>query len=110
MLEAELTEHLGATSYERNEEREGYRNGHYTRSLVTRVGPVALRVPRDGDGTFSTKPFERYQRSEDAMVLALMEMMVNGVSTRKVKRITEMLCGREFSRSMVSRLVKGLNK
>jgi transposase-like protein len=110
VLEAEMTEHLGAEPNERTEEREGYRNGHYTRSLVTRVGPLTLRVPRARDGSFSTKVFQRYQRSEKALVLALMEMMVNGVSTRKVKRITEKLCGREFSSSTVSRLAKGLDE
>jgi transposase-like protein len=110
VLEAEMTEHLGAEPDERTEEREGYRNGHYTRSLVTRVGPLTLRVPRSRDGTFSTKIFQRYQRSEKALVLALMEMLVNGVSTRKVKRVTEELCGREFSKSTVSRLAKGLNE
>ncbi|MFB6368229.1 MAG: IS256 family transposase [Gemmatimonadota bacterium] len=110
VLEAEMTEHLGAEPDERTEDREGYRNGHYTRSLVTRVGPLTLRVPRSRDGTFSTKIFQRYQRSEKALVLALMEMLVNGVSTRKVKRVTEELCGREFSKSTVSRLAKGLNE
>ena len=110
VLEAEMTEHLGAEPNEQTEEREGYRNGHYTRSLVTRVGPLTLRVPRSRDGTFSTKIFARYQRSEKALVLALMEMLVNGVSTRKVKRVTEELCGREFSKSTVSRLAKGLNE
>ena len=78
-----MTEHLGAEPDERTEEREGYRNGHYTRSLVTRVGPLTLRVPRSRDGTFSTKIFQRYQRSEKALALALMEMLVNGVSTRR---------------------------
>ena len=110
VLEAEMTEHLGAEPNERTEEREGYRNGHYTRSLVTRVGPLTLRVPRARDGSFSTKIFAHYQRSEKALVLGLMEMMVNGVSTRKVKRITEELCGREFSKSTVSRLAKGLDE
>lgn len=67
-------------------------------------------MPRFRDGTFSTKIFARYQRSEKALVLALMEMMVNGVSTRKVRRITDELCGREFPRSTVSELAKKLDE
>jgi transposase-like protein len=73
------------------------------------VGTIELRVPRDREGTFRTELFERYQRSEQALVVALMEMVVNGVSTRKVKRITERLCGHAFSKSTVSELVKGLD-
>lgn len=109
VLEAEISEHLGAEPHERTEERQGWRNGHYTRSLTTRVGTLELRVPRDRDGSFSTELFERYRRSEKALVLALMQMVVNGVSTRKVKRITDELCGREFSKSTVSDLAQGLD-
>jgi len=110
VLEAEMSEHLGAERDERTEGRQGYRNGHYTRSLVTRVGTIELLVPRARDGSFSTKLFGRYQRAEKGLVLALMEMVVNGVSTRKVKEITEELCGRAFSKSTVSRLAKRLNE
>lgn len=74
------------------------------RKLATRVGPLTLRVPQVRDGQFSTELFARYQRSEQALVLALMEMVVNGVSTRKVTRITEELCGSSFSKSTVSAL------
>ena len=73
--------------------RLGYRSGYYTRTLVTRVGKLELRVPQDRDGRFSTELFERYQRSEQALVATLAEMYVQGVSTRKVKAITEELCG-----------------
>jgi len=66
-----------------------------------------LEVPRDREGTFQTALFERYQRSEKALVLALMQMVVQGVSTRRVKKITTELCGREFSRQTVSRLSEG---
>lgn len=109
ILESEMTDHVGAQPHERTEERTGRRNGHYERALTTRVGTVELRVPRDRDGTFSTALFERYQRSEKALVLAMMEMVVNGVSTRKVSRITDKLCGQEFSRSTVSELTKGVD-
>jgi len=110
VLEAEMTAHLGAERHERTEERTGQRNGHYDRALTTRVGTIDLRVPRARDGSFSTELFERYQRSEKALVLALMEMVVNGVSTRKVKKVTEELCGREFAKSTVSDLSKDLNE
>ncbi len=94
--------------YERQDERMGYRNGYRTRQLYTRVGPITLQVPQTRDGGFSTDIFQRYQRSEQAFVLALMEMVVNGVSTRKVTHITEELCGVSFSKSTVSSLCSGL--
>ncbi len=109
ILEAEMTDALGAEPGERTESRLGYRAGHYPRTLVTRVGKLELRVPRDRDGRFSTELFERYQRSEKALVSALAEMYVQGVSTRKVKAITEELCGHSFSASAISQINKGLD-
>ncbi|RME45128.1 MAG: IS256 family transposase [Chloroflexi bacterium] len=109
VLEAQAEEQLGASRYERSEQRTGYRNGHRPRQLYTRVGPLTLRVPQFRDGSFSTEIFQRYQRSEQALVLALMEMVLNGVSTRKVTRITEELCGTAFSKSTVSRLCAALD-
>lgn len=109
VLEHEITEHVGAKKHERTPGRRGRRNGRYRRRLTTRVGTIELEVPRDRAGTFRTALFERYQRSEKALVLALMEMVVNGVSTRKVKKITAELCGREFTRSTVSELAKELD-
>jgi len=76
---------------------------------VTRVGKLELRVPRDRDGRFSTALFERYQRSEKALVSALAEMYVMGVSTRKVTAITEELCGHRFSASTISEINQGLD-
>lgn len=108
VLEAQVTETLGADRHERSEERQGYRNGYRPRTLFTRVGPVTLQVPQTRDGSFSTDIFKRYQRSEQAFVLALMEMVVQGVSTRKVSAITEELCGASFSKSTVSSLCAGL--
>jgi len=110
ILQAEMTEHLGADRYERSQDRSGHRNGSYERQLTTRVGKLTLEVPRCKDGSFSTKLFQRYQRSEKALVLALMEMVVQGVSTRRVKKITTELCGREFAKSTVSRLTKQLDE
>ncbi|WP_408863342.1 transposase [Aneurinibacillus thermoaerophilus] len=104
VLQAQATEQLSAEPYERTDERQGYRNGTYPHQLTTRVGTITLRVPRIRNGKFSTEMFARYQRSEQALVLALMEMVVNGVSTRKIAQITEELCGTEFSKSTVSEL------
>lgn len=109
ILEAQVTETLGADRHERSDERQGYRNGYRARTLYTRVGPVTLQVPQTRDGSFSTDIFKRYQRSEQAFVLALMEMVVQGVSTRKVSAITEELCGASFSKSTVSELCVGLD-
>ncbi len=103
-LEAEMTEHVGAERHERTSERTGQRNGYKPRTITTRVGTMTLMVPQERDGTFSTKLFARYQRTEKALVLALMEMYVVGVSTRKVARVTEDLCGTTFSKSTVSAL------
>lgn len=69
--------------------------------LVSRVGHIELHVPQDRQGPFRTEVFERYQRSEKALVAAMLEMYVQGVSTRKVKMITEELCGDEFSSSTI---------
>jgi transposase-like protein len=110
VLEGEMTEFLGASPGERTEGRNGYRSGYYNRGLVTRIGKLELRVPRDRSGEFSTALFERYARSEKALVAALAEMYVQGVSTRKVKAITEELCGHSFSASSISAINKGLDE
>ena len=109
ILEAEMSEHIGAAPYERAEKRKGHRNGYKPRTLRTRVGSLNLLVPQDREGTFSTRLFARYQRNEKALCLALMEMYVEGVSTRKVKEITEELCGTSFSKSLVSSLAGSLD-
>ena len=109
VLEAEMTEHLGAAPHERTAERKGHRNGYKPRTLRTRVGTLNLLVPQNREGTFSTKLFARYQRNEKALCLALMEMYVEGVSTRKVKDITEELCGMSFSKSLISSLASRLD-
>lgn len=109
VLDGEMSEALGAGKSERNEGRLGYRSGYYGRSLITRVGKIELRVPQDRQGRFRTEVFARYQRSEKALVHAVMEMYIQGVSTRKVKAITEELCGHEFSASTVSEMVQKLD-
>ncbi len=109
VLLAQSTEQIGAKPYERTEERTAYRNGFRDRQMTTRVGTLTLRVPRHRNGQFSTEIFARYQRSEQALVLAMMEMVINGVSTRKVELITEELCGKKFSKSTISALCKNLD-
>jgi putative transposase len=110
VLEAEMDEVVGAHKSERTAERVGYRAGYYTRTLVTRVGKLVLRIPQDRQGRFGTEVFERYQRSEKALVCALTEMYLQGVSTRKVKEITEELWGHEFSAATISRVTAQLDE
>jgi transposase-like protein len=108
-LERELAAFLGAERYARTEARRGYRNGYKPRTLKTRVGRIELLVPQDRDGQFRTELFGRYQRNEKALVLALQESYIQGVSTRRVKKITEQLCGTGFSKSLVSQLCQELD-
>lgn len=110
VLEQEMSDALGAEKGERSPGRLGYRSGYYRRGLVTRVGKLELRIPQDRGGHFSTQIFERYQRSEKALVSALAEMYIQGVSTRKVKAITEELCGHAFSASAISAVNKTLDE
>jgi putative transposase len=105
-----MTEAIGATKGEQTETRLTYRSGDYSRSLITRVGSLELQLPQDRMGRFSTELFERYQRSEKALVGTLAEMYVQGVSTRKVKAVTEALCGHSFSASSISATNKSLDE
>jgi putative transposase len=110
ILEVEMEECLQAGKHERSAERLGYRSGYYRRRLITRVGTMVLRVPQDRAGQFSTQVFEQYQRSEKALVAALAQMYVQGVSTRKVAAITEELCGHQFSASSISTITARLDQ
>jgi putative transposase len=109
VLLSQSTEQLGAEPYERNDDRTAYRNGFRDRDLTTRIGAITLKVPRHRNGDFSTTMFQRYQRSEQALVLAMIEMVINGVSTRKIENITQELCGKSFSKSTVSKLCEHLD-
>ncbi|MBB4067461.1 transposase-like protein [Salinibacter ruber] len=109
VLQAEMAEHLGAETGEQTDQRRGYRNGNYERTLTSRIEQLNLKVPCDREGTFRTELFERYQRSEKALVTALMQMVLEGVSTCRARKITTELCGREFSRQAVSSLTERLN-
>lgn len=109
LLKAEATEQIGAQSYERNDNRTTQRNGYRTRCFTTRVGALELHIPKLRDGTFSTKLFHNYARSEQALQAAIFEMVISGVSTRKVTDIFEELCGTSISKSTVSELTKSLD-
>ena len=108
-LEQEVSSHLGAEPYERTPERTGHRNGYKSRGLNTRVGRLRLSVPQVREGSFNTELFERYQRSEQALINSLQQMVVQGVSTRRVRKVTEELCGLSFSKSQVSEISKQLD-
>jgi putative transposase len=109
VLQAEVSDYLQAQPYERTDARQGHRNGTKPRQLTTRTGTLQLVLPQVREGGFHTELFARYQRTEQALVLTLMEMVVNGVSTRKVLRITEELCGKDFSKSTVAALCQQLD-
>jgi putative transposase len=109
LLEVEMDEYLGAGHYQRVVTRRGYRSGHRPRKLLTRLGELELAVPTERSGRHRTRLFERYQRSEQAFLLALQEMYLAGVSTRKVRQVTEELCGSEISASSVSRAARRLD-
>ncbi len=109
VLALQVTQALKAESGERTPERVGYRNGYRDRAMQTRIGTLTLHVPRTREGEFSPELWERYQRSEQAFVLALCEMVLQGVSTRKVEAVTQELCGASFSKSQVSKLCQALD-
>ena len=93
ILKAESTDQLQAEPYERNDERKDYRNGTRERDLVTRIGTITLTVPKHRNQPFRTMIFDNYKRSEAALIASMAEMVVNGVSTRKVSTVIETLCG-----------------
>jgi len=108
-LQDEFNRFIKAGHYERSKDRRSYRNGSYTRSIKTRVGQIELEVCRDRDGLFQSELFRRYQRNEQAFVLSMIEMYIQGVSTRKVSKIVEELCGHGISKSQVSELARDLD-
>ena len=111
ILEEEMTHHLGAPRYQRSLSRRGRRNGAYERDLVTGVGTIRqLRVPRDREGTFQTELFERYRRMTGSVEEAILEMYLQGVSTRKVAAVTEALAGKRVGRDAVSRITTRLEE
>jgi len=101
--------HLGVGPYERSEDRQGYANGYKPKTVKTRVGELTFAVPQVRDGGFYPSSLDKGIRSERALKLALAEMYVQGVSTRRVAQITEQLCGCEVTSSQVSRAAKELD-
>jgi len=108
-MEMERDHYMQNSSHERNPEREDYRNGYYERDYVLNIGKIKLKVPRTRSGNFSTDVFQKFKRNDQALVLSMMEMVVNGISTRKVTKVVEQLCGETVSKSMVSELTKELD-
>lgn len=109
VMKAESEEQLGAARHERTDERQDYRNGTRERELNTRIGKLTLQVPRHRNEPFHTMVFENYQRSEASLIATMVQMVIAGVSTRKVEKVVETLCGTSFSKSTVSELCKRLD-
>jgi putative transposase len=108
-VQQEFDTFMGAGTYERSPDRRGWRTGSKPRKLKTRVGTLELRIPKDREGRFQPSLFERYERSEKALVAALIEMYVQGVSTQKVSKVVAQLCGHAVSASAVSAVTKRLD-
>lgn len=108
-MEKERDDYLRTSPYERSDERRDYRNGYYVRDLMLSIGKITLKVPRTRNGEFSPSVFEKYARCDQALVLSMLEMVINGVSTRKITHIVEQLCGENISKSFVSSLTQKLD-
>jgi putative transposase len=108
-MKVEREQFLGASSHERTEERKGYANGYKPKSLQTRLGAVDLSIPQVRGLGFYPQSLEKGARSEKALKLAIAQMYLEGVSTRKVQDITEKLCGYEVSSTQVSRVTQELD-
>lgn len=108
-MEKERDNYLHAYPYERSDERRDYRNGYYERELTISIGKIKLKIPRTRNGEFSPSVFEKYARCDQSLVLSMLEMVINGVSTRKVTHIVEQLCGENVSKSFVSSLTQKLD-
>ena len=109
-MKAERQQYLGLGPYERSPEREDYANGYKAKTVTTRVGDITFAIPQVREGEFYPSALEKGLRSERALLLTVAEMYINGVSTRKVKRITEQLCGHQVSSSQVSRATAQLDE
>ena len=109
-MKLEREQHLGAAAYERTPERQGYANGYKPKTVQTRIGEIEFAVPQVREGEFYPAALEKGLRSERALTLALAEMYVQGVSTRRVAAITEKLCGTAVSSAQVSRAAQKLDE
>lgn len=110
LMENQRDEYIQVDEYSRDKNRVSQRNGYYHRSYTTRIGTLELEVPRTRDGLFTTDVFDRYQRHEQALITTMLEMYVQGVSTRKVSKVVETLCGRTVSKSFISTLTSQLDQ
>ena len=108
-MQAERSKYLQAEEYERSDDRKGHANGYKPKTVKTRMGEITFSVPQVREGGFYPAALEKGLRSERALVITLAEMYIQGVSTRKVKAITEQLCGVEISAMQVSRAVAQLD-
>lgn len=108
-MQVERSRYLQAEEYERTEERLGHANGYKPKTVHTRVGDITFAVPQVREGGFYPSALEKGMRSERALMCALAEMYIQGVSTRKVKAITEELCGVDISAEQVSRATAQLD-
>lgn len=109
-MQVEREKYLQASEYERTEQRKGYANGYKPKTVKTRLGEVTFAVPQVREGGFYPSALEKGLRSERALTMTLAEMYVQGVSTRKVKAITEQLCGMEISSMQVNRATMQLDE
>jgi len=109
-MQVERDKHLNAKPYERSEDRRGHANGYKPKTVKTRMGEVTFDIPQVREGGFYPEVLEKGLRSERALMLALAEMYVQGVSTRKVAAITERLCGTQVSATQVSRAAEQLDE
>ena len=110
LMQAESQEQLGASRSERTDSRTDYRNGIRERDLNTRIGKITLKVPRHRNEPFHTMVFDNYSRSEASLIAAMVQMVIAGVSTRKVEKVVQTLCGTSFSKSTVSKLCQKLDQ
>lgn len=108
-MEKERDDYMNNQRYDRTKNRHDYRNGYYERELILNIGTINLKVPRTRSGEFSTEIFEKFQRCDQALLLSMTEMVINGVSTLKVTNIVKQLCGKSVSKSFVSNLTKKLD-
>lgn len=109
-MKVERDEFLGAAAYERSCERKGYANGFKPKEIQTRMGPLELAVPQTRGTGFYPNSIEKGTRSERALKVAIAQMYLEGVSTRRVQEITEKLCGYEISSTQVSRVTQELDE
>jgi transposase-like protein len=109
-MQAERQKYLGVGPYERSNRRQGHANGFKPKTVTTRVAPITFDIPQVREGGFYPQALEKGMRSERALMLALAEMYVQGVSTRKVAAVTERLCGSEISSTQVSRAAAQLDE